>query len=107
MTDEELRQRFDLALQSIRTWSAHTADFIRAASKVDVAGEPDEEVLHAAEHTLQAVKEEQRSLEEACRSSSFKNDDLETGMATAMTELYNLEREIAAAVTRMRGAWDH
>ena len=107
MTEEELRQRFELTLQSIGTWSADTADFIRAASKADLVGDPDEEALEAAEQTLEAVREEQRSLEEACRSSSFKGEEIEAGMATAMTELYNLEREIAAAILKLRDVWDH
>ncbi|KKB12378.1 hypothetical protein VE25_07450 [Devosia geojensis] len=107
MTEDELRQRFDLTLQSIGSWSADTADFIRAASKADVAGDPDEEALQSAEQTLEAIREEQRSLEEACRSSSFKSDDIENGMATAMAELYNLEREIAAAILKLKDVWDH
>lgn len=107
MTEDELRRRFDLTLQSIGSWSADTADFIRAASKADVAGDPDDEALQSAEQTLEAIREEQRSLEEACRSSSFKSDDIEHGMATAMTELYNLEREIAAAILKLKDVWDH
>lgn len=100
MTEDELRQRFDLTLQAIGTWSADTADFIRAAAAAE-AGDPDEEAIEAAERTLQSIEEEQRSLEEACRSSSFTSDELENGIATAMTELYNLEREISGAIVRM------
>jgi len=107
VTEDELRQRFELTLHSIGAWSADTADFIRAASRADMVGDPDEEALEAAEQTLEAIREEQRSLEEACRSSAYMTDSLEQGMATAMTELYNLEREIAAAILKLKDVWDH
>lgn len=105
VTEDELRQRFDLTLQATGTWSADTADFIRAAAEAE-AGVRDEEAIEAAQRTLTAIKEEQRALEEACRSSSYKSDDLEHGLATAMTELYHLDREITDALTRMRGNED-
>lgn len=101
MTEDELRQRFDLTRQAIGTWSAVVVDIARAAAASAWAS-PDAQAIEAAERTRAAIKEEQRSLEEACRSSAFMSDELETGFAKAMTELYTLDREISAALSRMR-----
>jgi nitric oxide reductase activation protein len=102
LTEEELMVRFELASQSIATWTAATAEFVRAAAEKRETGNSALQAIFEAQRMLSAVREEATALSDASLALRGKSDEFKRGIATALEELNSLDNNLSDAIAQMQ-----
>lgn len=101
MTLDELTTRFDLARQSVASWSNDLIAIIRATGEARETGRPQPDVIDVARRTLATVEAERQDLADAAATTPDISHELAAGVETSLAEMDSLRRELLAAINQL------